>query len=156
MKTCKENLPMRLKQTHISNCFNESCLCDKPRRSSELKVLFWVSTLEYGCRTGPQFNLIKFISSTLYFASGLSLYVWIISVQLQDLGPHAFLMRNGFQQSHGKKKKKDSLMISTAAHCGRGKLRSARVWFMNSPLSCFVMVPLKVYKKKNINGRDFK
>lgn len=66
---------MRLKQTHILNCFNESCLCDKPRRSSELKVLFWVSILEYGCRTGPQFNLIKFISSTLYFASGLSLYV---------------------------------------------------------------------------------
>lgn len=138
----------------IFYCFNESCLCDKPRSCSELEVLFWVSTLEYCCSTGPQFNLIKFISSTLYFASGLSLYVWIISVQLQDLGPHAFFMRNGFQQSH-EKKKKHSLMISTAAHCGRGKVRSARVWFMNSPLSCFIMVPLEVYKK-NIDGRDFK
>lgn len=49
---------------HIFHCFNESVRHTRG-------VVLWVSTLEYSRSIGPQFDLIKFNSSTLYFASGL-------------------------------------------------------------------------------------
>lgn len=106
-------------------------LCDTRGVSSELKVVLWVNTLEYSCSIGPQFDLIKFNSSTLYFASGLFPLCLNNNCSAVELwSPCLSYEKRISAKSWGKKK---ALMISTAALCGRGKLRSVRVWCTRFP-----------------------
>lgn len=78
-------------------------LCDTPGVFLRTqKLYFWVSTLEYSRSTGPHFDLIKFNSSTLYFASGL--FPLCLKNNYSLFVPHAFPMRNGFLHRHVKKK----------------------------------------------------
>lgn len=50
--------------------FNESVCATHQRLFSDLRLVFWANSLEYSFSAGPQFDLIKLNSFTLYFASG--------------------------------------------------------------------------------------
>lgn len=110
---------------HIFHCFNESVRHTRG-------VVLWVSTLEYSRSIGPQFDLIKFNSSTLYFASGLFPLCLNNNCSAVELWSPCLSYEKGISAKSWRKKKK-SLMISTAALCGRGKRRSVRVWCTRFP-----------------------
>lgn len=82
------------------------------RLCSDLRLVFWVNSLEYSFSTGPQFDLIKLNSFTLYFASGP------LPLCLNNNGSavEGFPLRNAVLQRHGKKRLLDET--------GKGKLRS--------------------------------
>lgn len=77
------------------------------RLFSDLRLVFWVNSLEYSFSAGPQFDLIKLNSFTLYFASG----------------PLPLCLNNNRSAAEGSSEergsaeswKKGALMISTAA-----------------------------------------